>query len=94
MADEESSSSKETTLDPNKINNSGPNPHNTIFHTVIHLVDDNILHFHEDESEQGQRLYSGLRALRDGLLRVADVEETIRKEAAEYDFRLKFILYF
>ncbi|RXG73536.1 Hormone-sensitive lipase, partial [Armadillidium vulgare] len=88
MSDEVSAQSGEGNSECAKSENLPDSGHqSSIFHTAIHLIDDNILHFHEDETEQGQRLYSGLRALRDGLFRVVDVGETVRKECYKYDFR-------
>ena len=61
-------------------------PRNSILKTVIHMVDDNIEHFRNDDGETGQRLHSGFKALRDGLLRVTEQSNIVKKEASIYDF--------
>ena len=62
-------------------------PQDTIFNTTIQLIEDNIHHFTLDESEQGQRLFSGLVALKDGLNNSKPLLEDIRKKAGQFDFR-------
>ena len=46
-------------------------PSDLQYQETLKFIDENEAHFTTDESELGQRLYSGLGALRDGLVQVA-----------------------
>ncbi|XP_076043226.1 hormone-sensitive lipase [Oratosquilla oratoria] len=61
-------------------------PRQSIMQTVMHMVEDNVLHFKNDESEHGQRLHSGFRALKDNLEKVSAQADLVKREVSLYDF--------
>uniref|UniRef100_A0A0P4W0N5 Hormone-sensitive lipase n=2 Tax=Scylla olivacea TaxID=85551 RepID=A0A0P4W0N5_SCYOL len=61
-------------------------PSQTILPTVLHMIEDNTLHFKNDDSEHGQRLHSGFLVLKENMDKVTTLSEALRKEAHLYDF--------
>ncbi|XP_027226180.2 hormone-sensitive lipase isoform X2 [Penaeus vannamei] len=58
----------------------------SIIKTVLHMLEDNIAHFKNDDSEHGQRLHSGFVVLKENLNKVTVLSESVKKEAHLYDF--------
>lgn len=50
------------------------------------MLEDNIAHFKNDDSEHGQRLHSGFVVLKENLNKVTVLSESVKKEAPLYDF--------
>lgn len=58
----------------------------SIIKTVLNMLEDNIAHFKNDDSEHGQRLHSGFVVLKENLNKVTVLSESVKKEAHLYDF--------
>ncbi|XP_068205914.1 hormone-sensitive lipase isoform X1 [Palaemon carinicauda] len=61
-------------------------PSQSIFQSVLHLIEDNTQHFKNDDSEYGQRLYSGFLVLKENMGRVMSMSERVRKEVHQFDY--------
>ncbi|KAK4295031.1 hypothetical protein Pmani_032366 [Petrolisthes manimaculis] len=61
-------------------------PSHSVLPTVMHMIENNTVHFKYDDSEYGQRLHSGFVVLKENMDKVVTLSDNVRKEVHRYDF--------